>query len=77
MQKLSNIRNPRYADAENKTINLDIDIHTAFGDETVVFTATEEDTTTHGQVLYMTASSGAFGAIGDYVEPEPFDEEGK
>lgn len=63
------VANPRWADSDQTMINLDVNF-THLPEETVVFTATEDDIEEHGRQLHSQAAMGAYGPIEPYVNNE-------
>jgi hypothetical protein len=57
------VTNPRWADSDHTMINLDVNF-THLPEETVTFTAMENDGEVHGQTLYNNAINGVYGPIG-------------
>lgn len=60
---------PVWANADQTAINLSV----KFDDiaQEIPFTASETDTTSHGQELFTAAANGDFGPVGAYVPPGP------
>lgn len=65
---ISNVRNPRFANAGATAIWLTVDLE---GHGTQQFLATPTDPEQHGRELYLAAAAGDFGAIADYVPTPP------
>lgn len=62
---LTNISSPRYT--KNNTA---IDVQAAMPDGTrIAFTASPDDATDYGQIIYRDALNGVYGPIAPYVEP--------
>lgn len=68
MMKILTASNPRYSNAANTTIDLDV-VTVEFGE--IPFTASNGDIEAHGRDLYDRAIAGEFGAIAAYVTPIP------
>lgn len=65
---VNDAKNPRWADVEHTSINLDVDFDHL--DEIYVpFTASLSDTEIHGQELFVLAANGEFGPVAEYVPP--------
>jgi hypothetical protein len=63
----SNVTNPVYGDASNKTIKCLVEF-AGFPDP-LPFTATAEDPEAHGGEIYAELVAGKYGAVGAYVAP--------
>lgn len=64
MNKILDVKNPRYADPENKTIDLDIKWQNS--NEYSPFTASPSDPEEYGRALFESARSGDYGDIAPF-----------
>lgn len=67
---LTSVRNPRWANAEQTTIDCEITT-SQFGDEILPFTASANDVEAHGRGIFADIVAGKYGPIAAYVPPEP------
>ncbi|MFB5948379.1 hypothetical protein [Klebsiella pasteurii] len=65
--KISNINSPRYANADNTAITVNMDIDNI--GEDIPFTATPDDSTDYGPDIYKRALAGEYGDIAAYIAP--------
>lgn len=63
---LHSLHSPQWADASHTSINL---LVTLEGHGEVPFTARADDVEQHGRDLFLAASSGALGAVAEYLAP--------
>jgi len=63
--KIETVKNPVWADVENTRINLVLKIE-SIPDE-IPFTASPDDSESHGRALYADAVAGRFGPVSPYV----------
>ncbi|MFX2607080.1 hypothetical protein [Enterobacter mori] len=59
------IRNPRYATEDNSAIDCEISV----GGTWYPFTASLDDSTDHGPVIYQNAASGQYGPVAPWLPP--------
>lgn len=72
-----NVRNPRYADAGNGSINVEVTFEglpdfpgmASMNGVEVSFCAMPNDREKHGQEIYQKAAKGDFGPVAPYVKP--------
>lgn len=68
---LTSLTNPRWANAEQTTIDCEITT-SQFGDEVLPFTAAQNDVEAHGRAIFADIVAGAYGLIAEYVaHPNP------
>lgn len=70
--KFLNIYSPVWANESRTLVNVSIDTDTP---ETLLFTASPNDTTDYGPAIYQAALAGQFGEIVAYVAPVPTPEQ--
>lgn len=59
------VTNPRWGDSDQTMIDLDVNF-THLPEETVTFTAMQNDVEVHGRTLYNNALNGDYGTIATY-----------
>lgn len=64
---------PTFANNDGTAINLMVNFSHLPG-ETILFTASRDDTAEHGRELYQRALDGEFGEIAPYDGPTPYEE---
>jgi hypothetical protein len=72
---LTSLRNPRWSNAQNTTIDCEITT-SQFGDEVLPFTASSTDIEPHGRAIFADLVAGKYGEIAEYIPPPPPEPEG-
>lgn len=64
--QLTSLANPRWVNIEQTMIDCEITT-SQFGDEVLPFTASKDDSETHGREIFAAIVAGEYGDIGAYV----------
>jgi len=65
----TNARNPKWADAAQTMINIEVNFNHISDEEYSPFTANPLDVEPHGIEIYNRAVAGDFGPVADYIPP--------